>query len=100
MKKNININNIFLDSYTKRKKIKKNTLFVARELNKIFVNIDKKKDTLHSLSKKFKFDFGEKYLKKYKKFSTVIIIGMGGSILGAKAIHHFMQHKIKKDFLF
>ena len=38
--------------------------------------------------------------QSYKKFKTVIIIGMGGSILGAKAIYSFLKHKIKKKFIF
>ena len=38
--------------------------------------------------------------KKFKKFKTVIIIGMGGSILGAKAIYSFLKYKIKKNFIF
>ena len=38
--------------------------------------------------------------QSYKKFKTVIIIGMGGSILGAKAIYSFLRHKIKKKFIF
>ena len=40
---------------------------------------------------KFEFKF-----KKFKKFKTILIIGMGGSILGAKAIYDFLKHKIKK----
>ena len=38
--------------------------------------------------------------KKYKKFKTIIVIGMGGSILGAKAIYYFLKYKIKKKFIF
>ena len=34
--------------------------------------------------------------KKFKKFQTILIIGMGGSILGAKAIYYFLKHKTKK----
>ena len=44
---------------------------------------------------KFEFKF-----KKFKKFKTILIIGMGGSILGAKAIYDFLKHKIKKNFIF
>ena len=38
--------------------------------------------------------------KKFKKFKTILIIGMGGSILGAKAIYDFLKHKTKKNFIF
>ena len=44
---------------------------------------------------KFEFKF-----KKFKKFKTILIIGMGGSILGAKAIYYFLKHKTKKNFIF
>ena len=44
---------------------------------------------------KFEFKF-----KKFKKFKTIVIIGMGGSILGAKAIYYFMKNKTKKNFIF
>ena len=38
--------------------------------------------------------------KKFRKFKTILIIGMGGSILGAKAIYDFLKHKTKKNFIF
>ena len=38
--------------------------------------------------------------KNLRNFKTVIIIGMGGSILGPKALYHFLKHKIKKKFIF
>ena len=46
----------------------------------------------------YSFDF--KDIKKFRKFKTVTVIGMGGSILGAKAIYSFLKHKIKKKFIF
>ena len=36
-------------------------------------------------------------IKKLNKFKTVVVIGMGGSILGSKAIYSFLKHKIKKN---
>ena len=44
-----------------------------------------------------------KFNKKYsnlKKYKTIVIIGMGGSILGTKAIHSFLKYKIKKKLIF
>mgnify|MGYP001463234790 CR=1 FL=1 len=67
---------------------------------KIFLNLDKTEDPFHFLSKKFKFNFKQKDFNKFKKFKNVIVIGMGGSILGAEAIHCFLKKKIKKNFLF
>ena len=69
-------------------------------LKSIIANLDTKKNTLHSLSKKFKFNFRKKDLYKFKKFKTVVIIGMGGSILGSEALYYFLGEKIKKNFLF
>ncbi len=46
----------------------------------------------------YSFDF--KDIKKFRKFKTVTVIGMGGSILGAKAIYSFLKHKIKIKFIF
>ncbi len=48
----------------------------------------------------YKYDFNFKDLKKFTKFKNVIIIGMGGSILGTKAIYSFLRDKIKKNFIF
>ena len=44
-----------------------------------------------------------KFNKKYsnlKKYKTIVIIGMGGSILGTKAIYSFLKYKIKKKVIF
>ncbi len=69
-------------------------------LNNIFINIDKSRNTFHSLSNKFELNCKLKELDKFKRFNSVVIIGMGGSILGAEAIYHFLKRKIKKEFLF
>ena len=44
-----------------------------------------------------KFDAKYSNLRKYK---TIVIIGMGGSILGTKAIYSFLKYKIKKKTYF
>ena len=69
-------------------------------LKNIFINIDKSKNAFHSLSKKFELNCKLKDLDKFKKFNSVVIIGMGGSILGAEAIYQFLKRKIKKEFVF
>ena len=58
-------------------------------LNNITVNLDSSKSAINSLSNKFKFNFKIKDLNRFKKFNTVVIIGMGGSILGSEAIYFF-----------
>ena len=41
-----------------------------------------------------------KNFKNFKKFKTIIIVGIGGSILGSKAIYSFLKYKINKKFIF
>ena len=60
----------------------------------------KKKKTISILSKDYKFNFKTKELKRFKKFKTIALIGMGGSILGAEAISNFLGKKIKKKVYF
>ena len=74
-------------------------------INKIFKNIKKnylKKQLkfLLSFSENYKYSYNKKIIHKYKNFFNFRIIGMWGSILGAKAIFHFLNHKIKKNFFF
>ena len=59
-----------------------------------------KNEIIKSLGKNYKNSFDKKILKKYKKISQFNIIGMGGSILGARTIYSFLKHKIKKNFSF
>jgi len=53
-----------------------------------------------SFRKDYKLDFGKKTIQKFKKKKNIVIIGMGGSILGSKAIYSFFRNKIKKNFHF
>ena len=39
-------------------------------------------------------------MKRFKKFKTIALIGMGGSILGAEAVNNFLGKKIKKRIYF
>ena len=55
---------------------------------------------LTSFEKKYKFGYSNKLIKKLKKNKIYILVGMGGSILGAKAIYSFLKGKIKKKFIF
>ena len=88
------INNIAIKSF----KIKKNSRQIKKEFNLLIFNY--KKNVLSTLSKNYKNNFSFEILKKLKKKNYFRIIGMGGSILGAKAIYGFFKKKIKKDFLF
>ena len=78
-------------------KVKSKILRVRKELRFL---LNEKNQVIISLSKNYKNNFNKKILNKYKKFTNFQIIGMGGSILGARAIYDFLKYKIKKNFLF
>ncbi len=78
-------------------KIKKSTKKIKKKLDEILKNHDQ---VIKSLSKNYKNSYNQKSLNKYKNSSNYRIIGIGGSILGAKAIYNFLKYKIKKNFLF
>ena len=67
---------------------------------KLFFLLRENNEVLKSLSKKYKDSFDSKQFKKYKKNFNFRVIGMGGSILGTKAIYEFLSEKIKKKFSF
>ena len=60
-------------------------------------NLNNQRKIYNVLSKEYKFDFNLKDLKKFEKYNSIVIIGMGGSILGANAIYDFLKEKIKKN---
>ena len=55
---------------------------------------------LKSLTKDYKYSYRKKDVKSLQKFSSFNLVGMGGSVLGTEAIYDFLNHKIKKNFLF
>ena len=80
---------------------KSKSLSINRSFNVLKNDYFKKKlKILLSLSKNYKYSYNKKIVHKYKKFQNFKIIGMGGSILGPKAIYQFLNHKIKKNFFF
>ena len=78
-------------------KLNKNFLTVYKN---IFQNLNKSHNTLFTLSDKFKLNFKKKDFKIQKKYQKIVVIGMGGSIYGSKAIYFFFKKKIKKKFIF
>ena len=46
------------------------------------------------------YSFNFRDIRNFRKLKTVIVIGMGGSILGTQAIYSFLKHKIRKKFIF
>ena len=66
----------------------------------IIEDINNSSKTLNVLNKNYKFNFTTNDIKNFKKFKTIAIIGMGGSILGAESIYNFLEIKIKKKIYF
>ena len=75
--------------------IKKNKI-----IKKDLLNLLKKQPKLfETLKTNYKYSYSKKIISKYKKFSNVRVIGMGGSVLGTEAIYDFLKSKIKKNSL-
>ena len=55
---------------------------------------------LKSLGKSYKDSWNKKLKVDFDKYKNVILIGMGGSIMGSRAIFNFLNKKIKKNFYF
>ena len=98
--KNLNIINNIQNEYFNNSLIKKLIKKNKKLEKKIFENINSENQTLNVLNRKYKFNFKIKELKKFLKFKTVAIIGMGGSILGSKSMYYMFKDKIKKKFYF
>ena len=55
---------------------------------------------LDSYSKKYQTDFPPSFVRKFSRYSNIVIIGMGGSVLGAQSIYLYLKKKIKKKIIF
>jgi len=84
--------NVILKNFYSLKENKK----IKLELKKI---LESKSEIINSLKKEFKLNYNLQNLKIKKKFN-LRIIGVGGSILGAKAIFSFLSNTIKKKISF
>ena len=100
MSKNIYLKNTISSGYFNKSTYLKNKIKINKIINNIFILIDSKRDAFHTLSNKFDFNFKYAQLAKFNKYKSIIIIGMGGSVLGSKAIYSFCNDKIKKKLVF
>ena len=77
--------------------IKKLERKLFNKFEKIFYeikrNLNNQTKIYNVLSKEYKFDFNLKDLKKFEKYNSIVIIGMGGSILGTNSIYEFLKKK-------
>ena len=90
--------NIFFKNF----KLNSSKLNVRSHLNKIIkYDLNNNKNLIFSLTDKYKYSYSRNKLNILKKkYSIFNLIGMGGSILGSKAIYYFLKEKIKKNFFF
>ena len=100
MKKNIYLKSRISPKYFNKQLFLKDKIKTKKIIDNIFLSLDIKKDVFYSLGKKFSLNFKSKQFSKFNKYKSVILIGMGGSALGAEAIYSFCKDKIKKKFVF
>jgi len=98
--KNLLTNNNIQQKYLDKNILKKYLKKFDKIITDINNDISTPRKTLNVLNKNFKFNFQNKDLKKFKKYKTISVIGMGGSILGAEAIYNFFRKKINKKIYF
>tara|TARA_Y100000590_G_scaffold30885_1_gene34215 strand:+ start:2399 stop:3607 length:1209 start_codon:yes stop_codon:yes gene_type:complete len=93
--------NFFKGYFANSDKFKKNIKNTKNVFNSFLTDLKNSKiPLLNSYEKDYKLDFSTATIKKFSKYNTIVIIGMGGSILGTKAIYSFFKEKIKKKVFF
>ena len=100
MIRNLFIKNSIPKEHLNQNILRKFTKNLKPVLKKIKKEIYLPNKTLNILNEKFKINFNVKDLNRFKKFQTIALIGMGGSILGTEALHNSLFDKIKKKFTF
>ena len=77
--------------------LRSSNLSISKSLKSL---LKEKNEVIESTKNSYKDSYSEKQLTSFKKYSEVILIGMGGSILGSRSIYSFLKDKIKKKFIF
>ena len=77
--------------------LKKNNKKIKKDLN---ILLKENNTVLKSLSSTYKNSYAKATILRFKKYSHIRVIGMGGSILGTESIYNFLKKKIKKNFYF
>ena len=88
------MNKVVFKNFSKKNKNFKKLKVI---LNSI-INTDS--EIIKSLKTNYKYSYKSSLLRKIKKFKNIRIFGIGGSILGSKAIYQFLIDKIKNKILF
>ena len=61
--------------------------------------LNEKNEVIRSLKKEYRNSYTKNFIKKLKSYKIINLIGIGGSILGAKAIHSFVRSKMNFKFI-
>src|SRR5210317_1078988 len=78
-------------------RLKKKNVFIRKYLIKIIKNPNA---VINSLKNDYKYSYKKSFLKKFRNYQNLRIIGIGGSVLGFKAIHGFLFERIKKNIVY
>ena len=100
MKKNINFKNNIGVKYFNKNSYLRDKRKLKNIINTTLISLDNNKDSFHLFSKHLNFNHKYFKLAPFNKYKSIILIGMGGSALGAAAIYSFCSNKIKKKFIF
>ena len=88
-------NNFFKGYFSTSKEFTKNSNKVKKVFKSFVSDLENYKIPLMESHKKdYEFDFTKESIKKFSKYKNIIIVGMGGSILGAKSIYSFFKAKV------
>ena len=88
------MNKVVFKNFSKKNKNFKKLKVI---LNSI-INTDS--EIIKSLKPNYKYSYKTSLLRKIKKFKNIRIFGIGGSILGSKAIYQFLIDKVKNKIFF
>ena len=95
------VDNFFKNYFVKSNKYNNNLKKTKKIFNSFLLDLKNNEiPLLNSYEKNYEFDFAKEKIKKFSKCKYIFIIGMGGSILGTKAIYSFLKNKIKKKVFF
>ena len=97
----LNKKNFFDNFLFGKKKFNKNLQKTKKAFNSFLLDLENNEiPLLESFKKDYEFEFTNPIINKFYKYKNIIVIGVGGSILGTKAIYSFFEKKIKKKLFF
>ena len=75
-----------------------------KKLKRLFFEILQKKEpackVIDTFSNKYQYSYDKKKIKRFRKYKSISVFGLGGSSLCIKAIYDFLKLKIRKKVYF